>query len=150
MKRKIGPRSVTLGDTAGSSLCCAQIYIVKILSTQYSLDYQSMKIRKRVTAIHPRVEQSHASCPACPVASTYRASGRVCRVVMYMVKSRCSGPNAYWYLAVVHLKNSWFNQTNLAFKKQGTVFFVFVKGLKKYRKVLKKYEKVLKSRGFGF
>ena len=41
------------GDTALQPLCCVWIYIVKFYLPTYSLDYKSIKQRKRVTAISP-------------------------------------------------------------------------------------------------
>ena len=72
-------------------LCCARIYIVKISTYLQS----RLRVHKTGDSKYPRVEWSRAGGP---VASTYQASGRTCRVAMYKVKSGHSGPNAHRYL----------------------------------------------------
>ena len=59
-----GPARETLG--ASFRLVCARDLYSENLSTVQS---RLLVYEKRVTATHPRVEWSHASCP---VASTYR------------------------------------------------------------------------------
>ena len=66
------------GDTACLSLCCARIYIVKFYLPTYSLDYESIKQRKRVRAISPCGMVARG--PSCGVDVS--GNGRVCRVAM--------------------------------------------------------------------
>ena len=64
-------------------------------STTPQFNNQSIKMRKGMTATYPRAEWSRA---CGPVASTYRAGRRACRVAARRVNSGCSRLNAYWYL----------------------------------------------------
>ena len=82
------------GRHSWESLCCARIYIVK-----FSIYLQSRlrvhKTEKRGDSEYPRAEWSRAGGP---VASTYRAGRRACRVAARWVVSGHSRPNVHWHL----------------------------------------------------
>ena len=79
------------GDTALQPLCCARIYIVK-----FSTYLQSrLRVHKTGDSEYPRAEWSRAGGP---VASTYRAGRRACRVAARWVVSGHSRPNVHWHL----------------------------------------------------